>query len=302
MISRSTLIGALVVVELAIVGLGAKAIAGGNVSLGSHARTAHGPTTVALDRTFATGPAPHVMIDARDVEVSVEAEPGVAVRVVETLRKSGYVTGDIAALRATQTADGVRIAANGDSSVFVVGIFDRRLRVVVPPAAHVEFTSAGRVDASGLRAKLAAHLIEGRIFVRDHRGDVDVSTGTGSIRLVDVQGSDIAASTRDGRVFLTRIGADRIDASSASGRIVGADVRATNGVLTTRDGRITISFTGNSDAVVTARSADGRVRVCGFTTTENEDQRSVVRLGSGRGHFEVSTGSGPITITQGASV
>jgi DUF4097 and DUF4098 domain-containing protein YvlB len=120
--------------------------------------------------------------------------------------------------------------------------------------------------------------------------------------MTDVQGDDIAANTRDGRIYLTRVGADRIDGTSSSGRIVGVDVRAVNGALTTRDGRVILSFTGNSDATVNARTADGTVHVSGLTATQVDQQRSVVRLGSARGLFEVSTDSGSITLTQGANV
>jgi delta 1-pyrroline-5-carboxylate dehydrogenase len=315
MISRSTLLGALVVAELAIVGMGAKAIAGGDAySPGpghfgaggfGHGLSGIGPGAAGstpLDRSFIAGPAPRVVVDAHDVDVVVDGTSSTTVRVVETIRKVGYVAGDVPAVAAQQTPDGVRVSATGSTDTIVIGSFSHELRISVPPNARVEVTSAGHVDAAALRSKLIAHLAEGAIRIHDHRGDIDVSTGSGSIRMVGVEATEIAASTRDGRVYLTRVAADRIHASSASGRIVGADVRAVDGVLTTRDGRIILSFTGNSDATVNAHTADGKVHVSGFDVTENNDQRTIVRLGSGRGRFEVSTDNGPITITHGANV
>ncbi|HEY0613777.1 MAG TPA: DUF4097 family beta strand repeat-containing protein [Candidatus Elarobacter sp.] len=308
MISRSTLLGALVVLELAIVGVAAKAVAGGNAPAAGfmgpgfpHAGMIHGATgRTAFDRSFTTGPAPHVVIDVRDIPVTVVAGSAASVRVVETVVKFGYVDGE-EPIAAQQTPDGVRISAPS-SDVKVVGAYDPTVRISVPPNARVELTSGGGMDATGLRQKLVAHLAEGSVEIRDHRGDVDVSTGSGSVRLVDVEADEIAAGTRDGRIYLTRIGAQRINASSASGRIVGADVRAIDGALTTRDGRIILSFTRNSDATVKAHTADGKIRVAGFPVTRSDEQNSVVRLGSGRGTFELSTENGPIVITQGASV
>jgi hypothetical protein len=311
MISRSTLVGALVVVELVIVGAGARAIAGGSsgpmvaeapfsFGTGSHERVF---SRAPVDRTFATGIAPRVVIDVHDVDVFVRGENVPTVHVAESLRKSGYVWGEVAPLTAQQSPDGIRISTPANSGVHMVfGSYSRELAVTVPVGTHVEFASAGVVDASGLREKLIAHVPDGAIRIRDHRGDVDVSTGSGRITMVDVQGDDIAANTRDGRIYLTRVGADRIDATSSSGRIVGVDVRAVNGALTTRDGRVILSFTGNSDATVNVHTADGNVHVSGLSTTQNDEQKSVVHLGSGRGRFEVSTGSGSITLTQGANV
>ncbi|HEX3464691.1 MAG TPA: DUF4097 family beta strand repeat-containing protein [Candidatus Elarobacter sp.] len=307
MISRSTLIGALVVVELAIVGAAARAVAG-DPGPASPAPFGFGPgapreSSHRLDRTFATGLAPHVVIDVHDVDVTVRGENAVTVHASETLQRSGYVSGDVPALSAEQTPDGVRFSTPADHHVHVfIGHYSHDLQLAVPAGARVDVVGGGVVDASGLRAKLIAHVPSGAIRVHDHRGDVDVSTGKGWITMNDVQGDDIAANTRDGRIYLTRVGGERLNAFSSSGRIVGVDVRAVNGALTTRDGRVILSFTGNSDATVTAHTEDGNVKVTGLTTSDTADDRAVLHLGDGRGRFAVSTDSGPIVITPGASV
>lgn len=310
MISRSTFIGALVIVELAIVGLATEAIAGGGNAgpagllappqFGFGGVSNEAGSAGRLHRSFIAGPAPHVVIDVHDVDVVLHAGTGPAVRVDETLQRCWlFPGGDVPALAAQQSFDGVRVSSPGPNGTHVIS---HEVHITVPAMARVEFTSAGSLAVTGLRSKLLAHLPDGAIQIRDHRGDVDVSTGEGRITMVDVQGADIAANTRDGRIYLTRVGADRINGTSSSGRIVGVDVRAVDGTLTTRDGRVVLSFTGDSDATVSAHTGDGHVRVSGFPISEADDQRSVVRLGSGRGHFEVSTLSGPITITPGASV
>ena len=304
MISRSTLVGALVVVELAIVGLATEAVAGGSIfpRMGPPAPPQFGfgsESAGGLHRSFVAGPAPHVVIDVKDVDVVLQAGSGPAVRVDETLQRSWFFGGgDVPPVTAQQSLDGVRVSTSDANGAHVKR---HELRITVPAMARVEFASAGSVDVSGLRSKLVAHVPDGAIHIRDHRGDVDVSTGEGRITMIDVQGTDIAANTRDGRIYLTRVGADRINATTSSGRIVGVDVRAVDGTLTTRDGRVILSFTGNSDATVSAHTGDGDVSVSGFTITETGDQHSVLRVGSGRGHFEVSTLDGPITITPGAS-
>lgn len=311
MISRSTLIAALVVVELAILGLAANALTGGNILSGpapasiSFALPNPGnPGNVAspLDRTFVTGPTPHVRIDVPGIPVTVEAGNGLSVRVIETLTRHGFISGKPVPLGAEQTADGVRVHAIGDGAVFVImGSYEHSLRVIVPATAQVELATGDRIDVSGMRAKLVAHTSDGSLHVRDHQGDLDVSTDDGRIELTDVQGAAIDANDRDGRIYLTRVGAERLVAHSDSGRIVGTGVRAVNGGLTTNDGRIVVSFTATSDAIATVHTDDGTVHVSGLSSQDLGADRRIVTLGAGRGHFEISTGDGPITITQGAN-
>ncbi|MDB5093725.1 MAG: hypothetical protein JWO85_1826 [Candidatus Eremiobacteraeota bacterium] len=301
MISRSTVLGGLIVVELAIVGAAASALTGGGTPSGYGAPTSMGST--ALDRTFITGPAPRVVVDVGDVHVTVETAGSPSVHVVETVLAHGFMSGKPDAVVAEQTPDGVRVHSTGDGSLHVMlGHFNHELRLVVPATARLELATGGRIDASGLRAKLVAHSSDGSIHVRDHQADLDASTDSGRVELVDVQGKAIDATTRDGRIYLTRVGADRLVAHSDSGRIVGAGVRAFDGSLTTADGRVIVSFTAGSDATAQVHTDDGEVRVAGFSSTDDGTSKRTVRLGSGRGHFEISTASGPITITQGANV
>jgi hypothetical protein len=307
MISRSTLIGALVVVELAIIGMCAKAVAGGPAS-GSLGFSVPGfgghlvESATTLNRTFALGTTPQVVVDVHDVHVIVETGNVPTVHVVETVDKSGYLTGTIPEMTAQQTEDGVRVSTSGDSDVTALGSFNRELRITVPPAARVEIATAERIDANGLRNKLVAHIVEGPIYISNHRGDLDLSCSEGRIVLNDVQGGQIAANTRDGRLLFTRVAADRLDASSNDGRIAAVDLHVVDGALTTRDGHVNVSFAPDSDATIDVRTGDGKVHVSGLDTTNDDRSSTVVHLGTGRGHFEVSTGDGPITLTRGAKV
>jgi Putative adhesin len=306
MISRTTVIGALVVAELAIVGMAAQAIAGdrpGSSPLPGALAMNHA-SAATVEKDFVTGPTPHVVVDVSDVHVIVQAGSSANVHVTGQISRHGWVSSEVPNVVAVQTPDGVRITAPADERHVVIsfGWFERSVQVTVPPTARVEVANAERVDASGLRAKFIAHIVEGPIYVRDHRGDVDVSCATGRIVLTDVQGSDIAANTRDGRLLFTRVGADRIDAVTNSGRIAAVDLRVVDGALLTHDGRVSVSFTGDTDATVNVHTDDGKIHAAGLSATSNDAGQSTVTLGSGRGRFEVSSGDGSITLTQGASV
>ncbi|HWT06086.1 MAG TPA: DUF4097 family beta strand repeat-containing protein [Xanthomonadales bacterium] len=314
MISRSTLVGALVVVELVIVAAAGQAISGGAPAYASgpapgthrhfgftfHNRNAPAVTST-LDKTFgAGGLTPRVVVDVSDVPVTVQTGSLPAVHVVGTVRKSRFRDPEAGAITAVQTADGVRITASDTSDVH--GTFERTLRLTVPPGALVEIASGGAVSASGLRAKLIVHVNDGAIRVANQRGDVDVTTASGDVELVDVHADAIVAHTDEGHVKLTSVGADHVDAHTASGDIAATDLRAVDGALTTADGAVGVTFAASSDANVNLHTDDGSITGAGAAaeTTDSAQSRSL-RLGSARGSFTVSTGSGSITISQGAN-
>lgn len=306
MISRSTVIGGLIVVELAIagtaVGVFATPVIAPPLFFGHPAAPVADGAVTLLNKSFIAGPAPHVVVDMPGIPVTVEAGTSPAVQVTETLVRRGWVVGTPSRLDAEQTPDGVRIH-NLDVGELntIFGFLDHSLHVTVPAGAHVELTTEDTITVRGLRAKLVAHTRDGRINVTDHQGDLDVASDSGRIYLTDVQGTAIDAVSHDGRIYLTRVGADRLAVHSDSGRIIGTGVRAVDGGLTTADGRIEVSITASSDATASVRSHDGRITVAGFPFTNDGDERGTARFGAGRGHFAISTANGHVTITQGAN-
>jgi hypothetical protein len=323
MISRSTLIGALVVVELAIAGAAIRSLTGdfsprpaGAGGFG-HAHFGHqsGFDSAAsggapVDRRFTTGSAPHVVVDVKDVRVVIAAGPEAGVRVAEQIRREGWVSGQVRHVAVERTADGLRVSSPGDSSLHVMmGSLVHLVTITVPAAARVEVTADDRVEASGLRARFTAHNSDGSLHVRDQRGDLDVSTDDGVLELVDVRAASVDAHTSDGRLILTRVVADRLTAGTGDGRIEATNVHLAEGAITTKDGRVRVTYTPDSDATLTARTGDGRIDLPAGLSESNPASADdavrherVVRLGSGRGRFEVSSGDGSITITQGAQV
>ena len=317
MISRSTLVGALVVTELVIVAAAGQAIGGSGPAYASgpapgththfgivfHDRRHNDAPAVTstVDKTFAAGGlTPHVVVDVSDVPVTVQTGGAPAVHVLGTVRKSGFANAEDGAITAVQTSDGVRVSASETSDV--QGSFQRTLRLTVPPGALVEIASGGAIEASGLRAKLIAHVNDGAIAVSNHRGDVDVTTASGAVNLVDVQSDAIVAHTDDGHVKLTSVGADHFDVHTASGEIAATDVRAVDGALTTADGAVAVTFAASSDANVNLHTSDGSIMGAGPGDTSQSAESRSMRLGSARGSFTVSTDSGSITISQGAKV
>lgn len=160
------------------------------------------------------------------------------------------------------------------------------LRITVPRAAHVRARSG-----------------DGRIEVRELRGDVTVETGDGSIRIEAVDGA-VDAQSGDGSIRVD--GAlTRLRARSGDGSVV---IRAADGSLadadwsiSTGDGSVTLELPARFDAELDAQTGDGRVVLRGTELSgEQRTGRRAVhgRLGAGGRNLRVRTGDGSITIRQ----
>jgi DUF4097 and DUF4098 domain-containing protein YvlB len=228
------------------------------------------------------------------------------VRVAESVRHTGWVSRKVLPLQAERTANGVRVTVPSGGFIFEIGGFEREVRLTVPPGANVEVATTSRVDAAGPRSSLRVRAADGSIHVRDHRGALDLQTDCGRIELIDAQGPRVLAQSRNGSLTLTRVLAEQLEARTDDGRISADAVRLVDGALTTRDGRVRVGYTPDSEATVSIHTGDGRITAPQATTisTDGEEDRHsrTVRLGSGRGRFEVSSGNGSISVTQGAQV
>lgn len=274
MISRSTLIGALVVAELAIVGIAGRSLGlrQGAPSWGPQPAAA---ATAPVHERFETGALPHVRIELNNAPVEIAASPGNVVEVVET-REGRW--DDASPIVAQRTADGVVVTEEGARHGWHFGFSGTRSRMVhvtVPAGARVEVSDDnGRVQATGLRAPLRVRTSNGRITVADHRGDLHVESS-------------------NGRIELDRVAADTLTGETSNGRISGTGVQLRDGSLSTANGSIAVEASAGSDATV---ELNGR----GAMRHDGQDAR-VIRLGEGRGRFTLESSNGSIRLTQKAN-
>jgi len=161
---RLAAIAALSIVELWILGLMVRSVSGG----GSHesnfaSAETRGPTSGGFERTIATGPAPHVVIDDDDAVLGVSVRSGSTVSVSERLRTSGWGMHGFRQLSmVAKTADGVAVSGP-DGAIVVAGSVDRRLDVVVPPGTTLEVKNAGSMTVAGLHGEATLHSDDGTI-------------------------------------------------------------------------------------------------------------------------------------------
>ena len=275
MISRSTLIGALVVAELAILGIAARSLGLGHGNVRWGPQPAAAAVAPPVHERYETGSAPAVHVDLGNASVEIVAADAPLVEVVET-RDPGW-SGD-STIVARRDGDTIRIGEQQQNSGwkrwnFNIHSSGRVVRVTLPRQARVDVSDGnGRVSATGLRTALRIETSNGRVTVADHQGDLSVESS-------------------NGRIDLNRVDAAHLHGETSNARITATDVVLRDGSLTSSNGSITVEAGNGSDATV---QLDGR------NVPQDEDGR-VVRLGAGRGRFTLETSNGSIRLTQKAT-
>jgi len=293
MISRGTIIAALFVVELAIIGEAFIAIRGDRAA----------PFGPSVEAQALSGPhlvedGPHEIFDA-GAHPALTVDIGYADLTILTGKSSQIdvsLSGDTefgmfrtkAPIAARQDGDTIRIATTSGHR-WSMGD-DRMVTVLVPPETRVTVVNAGDIRASGLRAEASF-----------------TSIGRGSVTVDDYDAPALQVSSSDGPIVLRRIVAPRLDATSSNDRVDGTALQVRDGTIES-DGRVTLGFATGADTMVTAKTSDGKINVSGFSSDasghpssadDDEDASSqTVRVGPGDGRLDVHASDGNITLAQ----
>ncbi|MBD5657003.1 MAG: DUF4097 family beta strand repeat protein, partial [Candidatus Eremiobacteraeota bacterium] len=205
MISRGTIIAALLVAELAIIGEAVAAVRAGLPTpwfdQRSEARTASGPGLIESGphRIFEAGSHPALTVDIGHADLTILTSTASQIDVGVTASSAFGI------FRATAP-----ITAHQDGEAVVIGTAEqgkwkgdnRMVTIVVPPQTQVTVVDAGDIRASGLRADASFK-----------------SVGDGSITIDDYDAHALRVASSDGRILLQQIIAARLDATSSDGHV-----------------------------------------------------------------------------------
>jgi len=263
--------------------------------------------TEQYQKSFETGPAPHVYIDDASAALTVTVKPGSRVSVSEQSSSSGWMHREDSSFSVTPVSDGLRIVRTTTSSTMVMfGSFRRTLDVTLPPGARLEVANAGNTEIAGLRESADIHTDNGHVIVSDHRGKLVATSDNGRIELHDVDGPSVTATSDNGRIILAGVRAGTLSVEADNGRIEGSGVSTGGGKIATNNGLINLGLAQGNDIIVTAHASSGKVRAetpLAFEPAagdaDDDDQPRTLRLGNGMGKLEVSSDNGSITISLG---
>ncbi len=282
---RGTIIAALVVIELAIVGESVAALHGGQPAPWSAqltgARAESGPQFVkdGPHQRFAAGPHPALTVDIGYADLTILTRETSQIEVGVRASTAFGILREKAPIAARADGETIRIETS-DKHAWSTGD-DRMVTVLVPPGTKVTVVNAGNIRANGLRAEASFN-----------------STGNGSVTVEDYDAPALHVASSSGRISLHRFVAARLDATSSKGRVEGTGLQVRDGSVDA-DGRVALGFAAGADTLVTAEASNGRVSALGFAAaSEDVSSSRSVRVGTGHGHFDVHSSDGNITLSQ----
>jgi hypothetical protein len=295
MTPRGTIIAALVVVELAIMGESVVAVNGMPAPPAAFrlaAAGASGPNLVedGPHRIFEAAPRPALTVDIGYADLTIITQQGPDIDVSIAASTSYGVFRATAPIAARADGRTVRITTTRGNG-WTIGD-DRMVTVLVPPQTEVTVIRAGDIRANGLRAQASF-----------------TSVGQGSVTIDDYAAPSLVASSR-GRISLHAIVSSRLDATSSESRVEGTALQVRDGSVES-DGRVMLGFATGTDTLVTAETKNGHVRVSGLSPAapfangrdsgdggDADSALQTVRVGSGNGRLTVHTSDGNIDLTR----
>ncbi len=291
---RSTLVAALIALEIAIIAEAVVAIRAGLPGSWSAQRaeayTGSGP------RLMEGGP--HQVFDA-GVNPALTVDIGYADLTILTGETSQFDVSlspdtmlmfhSTAPITAHQDGQTLRIAKTG--TVGWSAGDDRMVTVVVPPHTRVTVLHAGDIKATGLRADASFN-----------------SVGAGDITIEDYDAPSLRVASSHGSITLHQVAATHLDATARHDGVEGTALHVRNGSIQSGDS-VSLGFATGTDTTINAATNDGSVHASGFAAgaatrhkgsedDDNDSSSETVRVGDGHGHLDVHTSDGSIDLAQ----
>ena len=161
---------------------------------------------------------------------------------------------------------------------------------------------SGRLEASRIEGSLNFHSGSGQLTIRDVKQDVRGGAGSGSIEVDRVRGR-VSIQSSSGPIRVSGA-TDDVRVSTGSGRLEVQGNPAGNAFwdLGAASGQITLVVPGSASFALTAQTSSGDVRVDMPISIEEQTRKYLrARIGDGRAHVNLQTGSGNIRIERGGS-
>jgi hypothetical protein len=293
-ISRGTILAAILVAELAIVGTAITAVRGNQIvsSFGPPGFTQFTSGSHLIEggphQIFDAGSQPSLTVDIGYADLTILTGKASQIDVsLSPSRDYGLFRSKVP-ISAHQDGQMVRVAAAPEHGLSTGD--NRMVTIVVPNGTKVTVLHAGDITADGLHAEASL-----------------TSVGNGFIRVEDFEGPTLRLTASRGPIIMHAVTAEHLDASARDDRIDGTAMRVHEGNIESGD-RVTLGFSNGTNTVVNAITDDGKITASGFDSgasvagsPKNDDDDSsseTVRVGSGNGSLDVHTTDGNIHLVQ----
>ncbi len=239
-------------------------------------------------------------------DVTVEPATGRDVRVTAVKREGRRGDPEDVEIRRVEDGDGVTICvvypqSDADDGCDFRGRVrrgDRRNRHWDDNDTRVDFTV--RVPAG---TKLSANTVSGDVIARGLRGDTEVHSVSGDVRLTDVEGATVEAQTVSGSIELDGVNATELGAETVSGDIdFRGEIRPRGDYdLKTLSGDVVMRIPRGTGAEITGSTFSGDFHsdfsITSRTTSRfTRSQRISGTIGDGSARIRVESFSGDVEV------
>jgi hypothetical protein len=262
-------------------------------------------------RQFAVTGTPEIRMTTFDGAIEIRSWD--RSEVVIDIEKRGPTAEAVGELEVTAVQDGHRIQVevrrpSGERGLLGIGLnMSRSAKLVASVPRQVNLmarTGDGSILAERLTGRLELRTGDGSVRGTGLEGELSVHTGDGSVTLEGVDGR-LQLVTGDGGVSVAgRFSV--VQAETADGSITlraePGSAMAEDWSVSSGDGGITLYLPGAFDAMLDARTGDGRIRsdldVAGASSERRERRSLRGRLGAGGRTLRIRTGDGSISLRQ----
>jgi len=159
-------------------------------------------------------------------------------------------------------------------------------------------TVEGSIRVVGGSGNISLKSVEGEITLEGAKGHIELNTVDGSISVKDCSG-DIAAETVDGEITLLDIESSDVDASSVDGSIEYDGTIADGGRyrFESHDGSVSVSIPERTNATISVATFSGDFDACFPVTLKDKTKhRFTFTLGTGSARLELESFDGSIKL------
>ncbi|MGB2855753.1 MAG: DUF4097 family beta strand repeat-containing protein [Dehalococcoidia bacterium] len=251
-----------------------------------------GPTEY-RDDSFTVGVSPTVVVNSENGSIEINAGTDNEVRVEATLTDAPRVQYEI-----SQDGDTITIDAKISKEWWFFGSAAADIAITAPAGTYVDIdTSNGAVELHGMEGAGTLRTSNGKIVLKDVKGDYDGTTSNGAIEIGTMEGTCVI-STSNGSVDLWDVKGE-VEVESSNGEIwfSGEMTAGTRSRLVTSNGKVDVELFGTPSVSLDAKTSNGVV-TCELviTATLTREDHLVGTIGAGEAELYIRTSNGDVTI------
>jgi DUF4097 and DUF4098 domain-containing protein YvlB len=249
--------------------------------------------TVQKDDIFTVEQTPKIIVKSENGSIELNTGANDEVRVQATLKGSDRIEYEV-----IQEANTITVDVKLNKPWWVFSSVGADIVITAPDLVDVEFdTNNGLIEVDGMEGNGTLMTSNGKIVIRNVKGDFNASTSNGYIDVNSIEGNGIF-HTSNGKVELRRMkGEVDVDTSNGDIKFSGEMTAGGTNYLVTSNGNIDIELLLIPSVSLNAKTNNGMIDCdLEILATETKEDHLEGIIGDGEAELYVRTSNGDINI------